>query len=45
MRDAIFASRFADLLDKIHGVWSLKYALTAEQQEIMNVLGVKKTDL
>ena len=33
------------IMHKTHGVWSLKYALTAEQQEIMNALGVKKSDL
>ena len=33
------------IMHKTHGVWSLKYALTAEQQETMNALGVKKTDL
>lgn len=33
------------IMHKTRGVWSLKYSLTAEQQEIMNALGMKKADL
>lgn len=33
------------IMHKTHGVWSLKYAYTAEQQEIMNALGLQKSDI